>query len=131
MRVASYERAGEWAAAGVGADGRLGDAAAAADRAGLDGGGSWGTVRGLLGQHSDRLGALRDAAEALIGEGDGGVVLDAGSVTLGPPVPDPQKILCVGLNYRAHAAEGSFEPPEVPLVFAKFPNVLIGSGAPI
>jgi 2-keto-4-pentenoate hydratase/2-oxohepta-3-ene-1,7-dioic acid hydratase in catechol pathway len=46
-------------------------------------------------------------------------------------VPDPQKILCVGLNYRAHASEASLEEPEVPMVFAKFPNVLIGSGAPI
>jgi 2-keto-4-pentenoate hydratase/2-oxohepta-3-ene-1,7-dioic acid hydratase in catechol pathway len=46
-------------------------------------------------------------------------------------VPDPTKILCVGLNYRAHAAEASLEEPEVPLLFAKFPNVLIGSGAPI
>ena len=131
MRLASYDRDGEWAAAVVAADGRMVDAAAAAERAGLDAGGSWGTVRSVLGQPSDKLGALGDAAEALVGEDDPAVVLDAASVRLGPPVPDPQKILCVGLNYRAHADEGSFEAPAVPLVFAKFPNVLIGAGAPI
>jgi acylpyruvate hydrolase len=131
MRLASYERAGEWAAAVVVADGRLVDAAAAARHAGLDGGGSWTSVRGILGEPADRLSALADGAEALLGQADPEVVFDAGSARLGPPVPDPQKILCVGLNYRAHAAEASLDEPPVPLVFAKFPNVLIGSGAAI
>jgi acylpyruvate hydrolase len=130
VRLASYDRAGEWAAAVV-ADGRLVDAAAAARQARLDQGGPWGSVRGILGQPSDRLAALADGAEALLAQGDPDVVLDAGSARLGPPVPDPQKILCVGLNYRAHAAEASLDEPPVPLVFAKFPNVLIGSGAAI
>jgi acylpyruvate hydrolase len=131
MRLASYERAGEWAAAVVVADGRLVDAAVAARHAGLDGGGSWASVRGILGESADHLSALADGAEALLGQADAEVVFDAGSARLGPPVPDPQKILCVGLNYRAHAAEASLDEPPVPLVFAKFPNVLIGSGAAI
>jgi 2-keto-4-pentenoate hydratase/2-oxohepta-3-ene-1,7-dioic acid hydratase in catechol pathway len=130
MRLASYERAGEWAAAVV-VDGRLVDAAAAARHAGLDDGGSWASVRAILRQPADRLGALADGAEAVAAHADPEVVLDAGSARLGPPVPDPQKILCVGLNYRAHAAEASLDEPPVPLVFAKFPNVLIGSGAAI
>ena len=49
----------------------------------------------------------------------------------GLPFARPSKILCVGLNYRAHAAEAALDEPSVPMVFAKFPNVLIGSGAPI
>jgi 2-keto-4-pentenoate hydratase/2-oxohepta-3-ene-1,7-dioic acid hydratase in catechol pathway len=130
MRLASYEHDGEWAAAVV-VDGRLVDAAAAARRAGLGDGGSWASVRGILGQPADRLSALADGAEQLVGQADPEVVLDSGGARLGPPVPDPQKILCVGLNYRAHAAEASLDEPPVPLVFAKFPNVLIGSGAPI
>jgi acylpyruvate hydrolase len=130
MRLASYDRGGEWAAAVVAADGRLVDAAAAAGRAGLDGGGAWGSVRGILGR-SDQLAALSDGAEELLGEADPEVVLAAGATRLGPPVPDPQKILCVGLNYRAHAAEASLDEPPVPLVFAKFANVLIGSGSAI
>jgi acylpyruvate hydrolase len=130
MRLATYDRGGEWAAAVV-VDGRLVDAAAAARHAGLDDGPSWASVRGILGQPADRVGALADGAEALAAQADPDVVLDAGSARLGPPVPDPQKILCVGLNYRAHAAEASLDEPPVPLVFAKFPNVLIGSGAAI
>jgi acylpyruvate hydrolase len=131
MRLATYERGGEWVAAVVVADGLLVDAAAAARHAGLDGGRAWGSVRGILCQPADRLGALADGAEAVAAQADPEVVLDPASARLGPPVPDPQKILCVGLNYRAHAAEASLDEPPVPLVFAKFPNVLIGSGAAI
>jgi acylpyruvate hydrolase len=131
MRLATYDRGGRWAAAVVVADGRLVDAAAAARRAGLDDGGAWGSVRGILGEPAERLEALAAAADALAAEADASVVLDADAAQLGPPVPDPQKILCVGLNYRAHAAEASLDEPPVPLVFAKFPNVLIGAGAAI
>jgi 2-keto-4-pentenoate hydratase/2-oxohepta-3-ene-1,7-dioic acid hydratase in catechol pathway len=47
-----------------------------------------------------------------------------------PPV-FPSKIVCVGLNYREHAAEGGREAPDRPLLFAKFPNTLIADGEPI
>jgi 2,4-didehydro-3-deoxy-L-rhamnonate hydrolase len=40
----------------------------------------------------------------------------------------PQKIVCVGLNYRDHAEEQGVELPERPLLFAKWPNTLIGNG---
>jgi 2-keto-4-pentenoate hydratase/2-oxohepta-3-ene-1,7-dioic acid hydratase in catechol pathway len=43
----------------------------------------------------------------------------------------PQKIVCVGLNYRDHAEEQGVELPERPLLFAKWPNTLIGPGEPI
>jgi len=43
----------------------------------------------------------------------------------------PQKIVCVGLNYRDHAEEQGVALPERPLLFAKWPNTLIESGAPI
>jgi acylpyruvate hydrolase len=44
------------------------------------------------------------------------------------PVPDPEKIICLGLNYRDHAAESGQEIPTAPMWFAKFANSLIGSG---
>ena len=47
------------------------------------------------------------------------------------PIALPQKIICVGLNYRDHAAEGKAALPERPLLFAKWPNTLIGPGEPI
>jgi 2-keto-4-pentenoate hydratase/2-oxohepta-3-ene-1,7-dioic acid hydratase in catechol pathway len=45
--------------------------------------------------------------------------------------PYPEKIICVGLNYRAHSAEQDVEPPERPILFAKWPNTLIGADDPI
>jgi len=44
------------------------------------------------------------------------------------PIPRPGKIVCVGLNYRDHAAEQGAELPEAPLLFAKFTTALIGPG---
>jgi len=43
----------------------------------------------------------------------------------------PQKIVCIGLNYRDHAEEQGTELPDRPLLFAKWPNTLIASGDPI
>jgi 2-keto-4-pentenoate hydratase/2-oxohepta-3-ene-1,7-dioic acid hydratase in catechol pathway len=43
-------------------------------------------------------------------------------------IPRPGKIVCVGLNYRDHAAEGGMDLPKAPLLFAKWPNTLIGDG---
>jgi 2,4-diketo-3-deoxy-L-fuconate hydrolase len=43
----------------------------------------------------------------------------------------PGKIVCVGLNYHDHAEEGGQDLPKAPLLFAKWPNSLIGAGAPI
>jgi 2-keto-4-pentenoate hydratase/2-oxohepta-3-ene-1,7-dioic acid hydratase in catechol pathway len=47
------------------------------------------------------------------------------------PIERPQKIICVGLNYHDHAAEGAQKVPERPLLFAKWPNTLIGPQEPI
>ena len=58
-------------------------------------------------------------------------VLSLATLELGPPVPNPDKILCLGVNYRAHAAEAQQEIPVVPLIFAKFRNSLTGPTSPI
>jgi len=50
---------------------------------------------------------------------------------LPPPVTNPGKIICIGLNYRSHAEEAGSEPPETPTFFAKFPNALVGDGATV
>ncbi len=47
------------------------------------------------------------------------------------PIDRPSKIVCVGLNYRDHAAEQGTDLPGAPLLFAKWPNALIGPGEPI
>jgi 2-keto-4-pentenoate hydratase/2-oxohepta-3-ene-1,7-dioic acid hydratase in catechol pathway len=56
---------------------------------------------------------------------------DLGQVTLLGPIPRPPKLICVGLNYRDHAAETKMEIPTVPTIFCKFPNVVIGPGESI
>ena len=47
------------------------------------------------------------------------------------PIERPGKIICVGLNYRDHAEEQGADLPQAPLLFAKWPNALIGPGEAI
>jgi 2-keto-4-pentenoate hydratase/2-oxohepta-3-ene-1,7-dioic acid hydratase in catechol pathway len=61
---------------------------------------------------------------------------DAGEIPLSkvqllPPIPNPEKIICIGLNYLSHAQESGVEPFEVPTFFAKFRNALVGDGAEV
>lgn len=68
--------------------------------------------------------AVREAVER-------GALHPRAEVRLGPPIPDPSKIVAIGLNYRDHALEQKKEPPKVPLLFAKAPSCLIGPDDPI
>jgi 2-keto-4-pentenoate hydratase/2-oxohepta-3-ene-1,7-dioic acid hydratase in catechol pathway len=54
-----------------------------------------------------------------------------GAVTLLPPIPDPDKIVCIGLNYAKHAAEGGMEPPSAPTIFGKYRNALAPAGTTV
>lgn len=47
-------------------------------------------------------------------------------VRLGPPIPRPHQILCIGLNFSDHARESGMQPPEEPIIFNKAPNTLVG-----
>ena len=47
---------------------------------------------------------------------------------IAPTVPNPSKIICVGLNYQKHAAESGMAEPEYPLLFSKFNNSIAGDG---
>jgi len=56
------------------------------------------------------------------------------SVQLGAPIPDPEKIVCIGLNYRKHATEVGVDLealPEIPTIFAKYANALVADGATV
>ena len=57
-----------------------------------------------------------------------GVLVPLARVEWNPPVLAPGKILAVGLNYAAHAAEQNSQPPESPLIFSKCSTALIGPG---
>ena len=54
------------------------------------------------------------------------VLVSEARAKFGPAVPNPEKIICVGLNYRQHAAETGSAIPPVPLLFNKFNNALTG-----
>jgi acylpyruvate hydrolase len=74
--------------------------------------------------------ALRRAAKA-IDAAPADAVHPLGAVTLKAPLPHPGKIMCIGLNYRDHAAETGQALPEHPIVFAKYNNTVIGPGEEI
>lgn len=58
----------------------------------------------------------------------GSFILDEADLTYGPCVTHPNKIICVGLNYRKHAEETNAPIPQYPILFNKFNNTLTGNG---
>ena len=60
-----------------------------------------------------------------------GVVFRPNEVTLQAPIPRPGKLILLGLNYRDHAEETGQKIPEVPTLFSKYTNSVIGPGAAI
>ena len=67
--------------------------------------------------------ALADVVAKAAGR-SGAWLRDAASLTLGPAVPNPGKIVCVGLNYRKHAEESGMAIPAYPVLFSKFGNAI-------
>jgi 2-keto-4-pentenoate hydratase/2-oxohepta-3-ene-1,7-dioic acid hydratase in catechol pathway len=84
------------------------------------------TVRGLL--EALDIAGLRELAGRAEQASERVALAD---VTLHAPIADPQKIICLGLNYRDHAEESNQEIPSAPMWFAKFANSLVGSGGDI
>jgi acylpyruvate hydrolase len=75
--------------------------------------------------------AIAFAAANLAALGAVGLAYAAESVTFLPPIPRPGKIVCLGLNYRAHIEETGRDAPQYPVLFAKFNNTLVGHRQPI
>jgi 2,4-diketo-3-deoxy-L-fuconate hydrolase len=66
--------------------------------------------------------------------------LDAGSLSalpgadelrIGAPIARPSAVICIGMNYAAHAAESGSAPPEIPIMFLKTPNTVVGPNDPV
>jgi len=53
-------------------------------------------------------------------------VASAEGLRVGAPIARPAAVVCVGLNYAAHAAESGAEPPKNPVIFFKHPNTIVG-----
>jgi 2-keto-4-pentenoate hydratase/2-oxohepta-3-ene-1,7-dioic acid hydratase in catechol pathway len=60
-----------------------------------------------------------------------GSVLPLSDLAIGAPVPRPGKLICVGLNYKDHAAESNMPVPKSPVTFSKYVTSVIGPGQPI
>jgi 2-keto-4-pentenoate hydratase/2-oxohepta-3-ene-1,7-dioic acid hydratase in catechol pathway len=58
-------------------------------------------------------------------------VEDAATLRTGAPVARPSAVLCIGMNYAAHAAESGSAPPEAPILFLKTPNTVAGPYDPV
>jgi len=117
MRLVSFD-AGDGPRAGVLEDDRVLDAWAALGEP------HRGSLRELIA--GDRVGDLR----ATLGNA-GTPAHPRSAVPLLPPIPDPDKIVCIGLNYGRHAAEAGMEPPKAPTIFAKYRNALAAPGATV
>ena len=118
MRFARYAIEGRAGFAASGSDGRF---------AGLfeDEAGGAGALVAALAGGSDTLGQLR--ARLL-----GGRTIDLDAVEVLPPIPNPSKIICVGLNYADHTAESGFaKQPDYPTLFGRFASSLVGHKAPM
>lgn len=85
-----------------------------------------GSVRQLLEGGTELLRAADQAARRA-----DAVTLPAAGVKLLAPVPDPHKIICLGLNYRDHAIESGSPIPKEPILFSKYATALTGHGEPI
>lgn len=64
-----------------------------------------------------RVTAVRDSLPVLEG---------AESLRIGAPIVRPSAVICIGMNYAAHAAESGSEPPKIPIIFLKTPNTVVG-----
>lgn len=58
-------------------------------------------------------------------------VTKSDGLRVGSPIAKPGAIVCVGMNYAAHAAESGAEPPAVPVIFFKAPNTVVGPCDPV
>lgn len=114
MRLVTFD-AGSGPRAGVQTDSGILDAM---DLLGENG---HGGVRRLIAR--DRLRDLKAALEAGNGE-----AVDFSAVRILAPVPDAEKIICIGLNYRAHAKETGQDLPRAPIIFGKYRNALAADG---
>lgn len=69
---------------------------------------------------ADGLTRVREALDGLP------VLEGADEMRIGAPIARPGAVLCIGMNYAAHAAESGSAPPEVPVLFFKHPNTVVG-----
>ncbi|MFC4768049.1 fumarylacetoacetate hydrolase family protein [Effusibacillus consociatus] len=86
------------------------------------------TVEELLADGERVLDEVSSYVRRTLESGNSDVFLNEEELSLGPCVPNPGKIICVGLNYRKHAEESNMPIPEYPILFNKFDNTVAAHG---
>jgi 2-keto-4-pentenoate hydratase/2-oxohepta-3-ene-1,7-dioic acid hydratase in catechol pathway len=79
----------------------------------------------------DLDGDFYNQARVAVDSGEFPAVVNRSDVRLASPVPRPGKIICIGLNYRDHAAESGMDIPKSPITFSKYSSCAIGPNEPI
>lgn len=143
MKLVTYSRMSDPRAGALLADGRVVDLhRASAAQAQTNGGAVWPDQRlpadmlALLDAGTAGLDAARSllswvegqSGDALAALQASGAIMDADAVQLHAPIPKPRKVVAIGLNYKAHAAESGAELPPYPIVFAKATTCIVGPG---
>lgn len=77
------------------------------------------------------LGQGHDAVRALGQRLGDAPLLKAGAFKLLPPIPNPDKLFCIGLNYRRHAEESNQPIPDYPVVFSRYPTSVVAHNEPL
>lgn len=85
-------------------------------------------VKKVIEKGSDALDELTCLLNKALEDGQQAQFLDEATLDIGPCVPEPGKIVCVGLNYRKHAEESNMDIPKSPILFNKYNNTLAGHG---
>lgn len=80
----------------------------------------------LRGHYADLRAVIAAGALAELGKDAGGERLAVSDVTLLSPIPNPDKILCIGLNYMTHIKETGREAPKKPSIFTRYPSSVVG-----
>ena len=91
-------------------------------------GGRYLDARSVIGDYTGaafEAGAI-DAISDAVSSGALEELAGAAGMRVGAPVARPGAVLCIGLNYTAHAAESGVAPPELPVLFLKTPNTVAG-----
>lgn len=128
MRLVTYTTNGS-SALGIEVNGRIANLAAAAQAAGQ--GSLPNDMRSFLEGGDAALQSALATAKFLAGDGatnDTNVYPAKDAIKITAPILNPRKIICIGLNYMDHVIEQNIKAPELPVMFAKFDNAIIGTG---
>jgi 2-keto-4-pentenoate hydratase/2-oxohepta-3-ene-1,7-dioic acid hydratase in catechol pathway len=124
MKLVSYELSGTWLP-GILLDATVYDVAKLLEASGADAH-PISSISALLRKYGSALPELSRRLTAAARTNPSAAVGPLATTRLGPPVVDPAKVLCIGLNYNDHVAETGRALPTHPDIFAKFASTLIG-----